>query len=222
MSQARVLVAATVAAGALYLVGFIVLGSPPGASAHPLDVVKWFHDHRHAARVYAWTAAVGTLAFAVMAGLIRSTLPAPSRDVFLLGAGAFIAETAVQAWFWGALALHPGSLRPVTARLVLEVASYWGPILTGATTAMIGSVTVLGIGRRPLIPRWLTAAGVVAFAEQAAETVTVFGRRGFIEPGGDMNVLLGGLLTAAWIGALVVWSATRLARDGATSGREVT
>jgi hypothetical protein len=215
MSQGRVLVAAAIATGVLYLVGFIALGSPPGASERPVRVLSWFHDHRHAVRVYAWTAAFGTLAFAVMAAIIRGVLPAPSRDVFLLGAGAFIAETAVQAWFWGALALHPIVLRPVTARLLFDVAAFWGPLLTGATTAMIGSVTVLGLGARPLIPRWLTALGVVAFLEQAVETITVFGRHGFIVPGGDMNRVLGALLVAVWIGALVAWTAVRLGRGGA-------
>ena len=84
------------------------------------------------------------LAFAVVAGIIRGVLPAPSRDVFLLGAGAFIAETALQAWYWAALALHPATTRPATGRVLLDVASYWGPLLTGATTTMIGAVTVLG------------------------------------------------------------------------------
>jgi hypothetical protein len=97
-------------------------------------------------------AALGTLAFAVAAGIIRGTLPGPFGDVFGLGAAAFIVETAVQASFWAGLALHPGSLQPATARLVLDVASFWGPILTGATTAMTGAVTVLGLRARPLIP----------------------------------------------------------------------
>jgi hypothetical protein len=213
MSQRGVLIAAALAAGALYLVGFIALGSPPGASQHPLRVLSWFRDHRNAARLYAWTATLGTLAFAVMAGIIRNTLPAPSRDVFLLGASAFIVETAVQAWFWAGIALHPLALRPVVARLLLDVASYWGPLLTGATTAMIGAVTVLGVGSRPLIPRWLTLIGAVAFLEQAVETVTVFGRHGFIAPGGPMNVVLGAACTAVWVGALVAWSYMWLGRE---------
>jgi ketosteroid isomerase-like protein len=56
---------------------------------------------------------------------------------------------------------------------------------------MIGAVAVLGLRAHPVIPRWLTALGVVAFAEQAVETITVFGTRGFTAPGADMNVLLG-------------------------------
>jgi hypothetical protein len=215
MTPARVLVAAAIAAGALYLAGAIALGSAPGASANPLVVAGWFRDHRNDARLYAWTATFGTLAFAVTAALIRGALPAPSRDIFLLGAAAFIVETAVQAWFWGGLALHPASLRPSTLRLGLDIASFWGPILTGATMTMIGSVSVLGLKRPSLIPRWLTAIGLLAFAEQAVETLTAFGRHGFVVPGGAMNLVLGASLTALWIGALVAWAARRLSSRSA-------
>ncbi len=215
MSRANALVSAAAGAGALYLLGALALGAPPAASASSREVLEWFHAHGGAARTYAWSATLGTLAFATMAAIIRSTLPALARDVFLLGAAAFIVETAVQAWFWAALALHPFSLRPVEARLLLDVADYWGPLLTGATTTMIGAVTVLGLRRAPLVPRWLTALGVLAFAEQVAETVTVFGRRGFIAPGGAMNTVLGAGLTALWLGGLVVWSYGRITSGGA-------
>jgi len=217
VSLTRTLVAAAIGAGVLYLVGAVALGSPPGATDSPGQVAAWFRDHHDAARLYAWTAALGTFAFAIAAGIIRGALPAPYRDVFLLGAAAFIAETAVQAWLWAALALHPSSLQPATARVGLDIASFWGPILTGATTTMIGAVTALGVRSRPLIPRWLTALGVIAFAEQAVETITVFGTHGLIAPGGDMNVLLGAGLTAIWLAGLVVWTAARLVQQVATA-----
>ena len=125
---------AAIAAGALYLLGAAVLGSPPVATDSPEHVAAWFRDHDGDARLYAWTITLGTLAFAVTAGLIRHTLPSPSGDVFLLGTAAFIVETAIQAWCWAGLALHPGSLQPASARLVLDIAGFWGPVLTGATT----------------------------------------------------------------------------------------
>jgi hypothetical protein len=203
------LVVAAVAAGALYLAGAVALGSPPGVTDAPADVTAWFRDHHGAARFYAWTATFGALGFSVAAGIIRGILPAPSRDVFLLGAAAFVAETSVQAWFWGAAALHPAN-----ARAALDVASFWGPLITGATMTMIGAVTVLGLGARPQIPRWLTVLGAIAFAEQAIETITVFGTHGFIAPGGAMNVVLGAGLTVLWLGGLVAWAAARL-RAGA-------
>jgi hypothetical protein len=215
VTQSRTLITAAVFAGLLYLVGAIALGTPPRVTDSPADVLAWFRDHQDAARVYAWTSAAGTLAFAVAAGLLRNTLPKPHADIFLLGAAAFLAETAIQAWFWGALAFDPGSLDPATARLLFGVASFWGPILTGATTTMIGAVTVLGLRERPLIPRWLAILGAIAFAEQAIETITVFGRSGFIAPGGDMNLLLGAGLTAIWLGGLVVWGARWLSAQPA-------
>src|SRR5947209_16471419 len=122
----------------------------------------------------------------------------------MLGAAAFIAETAIQAWFWAALALHP--LEPGAARLVLDVASLWGPLLTGATTTMIGAVTILGLRAQPVIPTWLTVLGAVAFVEQAVETITVFGTHGFTAPGGAMNLALGAGLTVLWLAGLVVWA----------------
>lgn len=210
MSQRRTLIIAAIAAGALYLAGAIALGSPPEATDSPVRVVAWLTDHHDAARLYAWTASLGSLAFAVLAGVISGTLPRPYRNVFLLGAAAFIVETAVQAWFWGGLALHPSTLEASTARSLLDVASFWGPVLTGATTTMIGAVTVLGLRPHVLIPRWLLLLGLVAFTEQAVETITVFGTHGFLAPGGGMNLLLGAGLTAGWFVGLVVWAAKRL------------
>lgn len=215
MSQARVLIAAAFTAGFLYVVGVIALGSPPDATESPARVVAWFSDHEDSVRIYAWTATFGTFALAVVAGIIRGTLPSPYGDVFLLGAAAFLIETAVQAWCWAALALHANSLDAATARTVLDVAIFWGPILTGATITMIGAVTALGFGARPLVPRWLVLLGVVAFAEQSLETITVFGTHGFIAPGGDMNLILGAGLVLLWLAGLIVWSARRLGHSEA-------
>lgn len=178
--------------------------------------MAWFNDHQDTARIYAWTATFGTLAFAVIIALIRGLLPAPHRDVFLIGGAALIIETAVQAWIWAALALHPATVQPDTGRLALDIAIFWGPILTGATMTMIGAVTVLGFGERPAIPGWLMILGVVTFLEQAIETITVFGTHGFIAPGGAMNVHLGAGLTFIWLIGLVVWAAGRLRDEQAS------
>ena len=52
-------------------------------------------------------------------------------------------------------------------RLAFNVVSFWGPILTGATMAMIGAVTVARPAQAAAIPRWLTVVGAIAFLEQA-------------------------------------------------------
>lgn len=201
------LIGAGATAGILYLVGAVALGSPPEATDSGSEVVSWFSDHQDAARVYAWTSTFGALTFAIIASLIRGLLPDLHGRVFMLGAAAFIVETAIQAWLWAGLALHPDALDPGTARVLLDIASFWGPLLTGATMAMIGAVTALGFGDRPLIPGWLKWLGVVVFLEQAIETITVFGTDGFIAPGGEMNLLLGAGLTLVWLVGLITWAA---------------
>jgi hypothetical protein len=201
------LIAAAVASVALFAAGSASLGSPPTVDDSPRAVVAWFHEHGDAARFYAWTATLGALSFAVAAAIIAGPLPRPYREMFMLGAAGLIVENAVAAWFWAGLALHPRSLEPSSARLVLDLSTLWGPVLNAATTTMIGAVTALGIGRRPMIPRWLTVLGAIAFAEQFLETITVLGTHGFAGPGGGMNLVLGPTLVIAWLVGAVVWAA---------------
>lgn len=206
------LVVAAIAVGCLFALAALEVQSAPSVTAAPGQVVAWAQAHQSAIRISVWASTLLALGLSVVLGIIRGLLPEPNRDVFLLGAAAFVIETAVQGWLWGALALHPTSDGAQTARALLDVASFWGPVLTSATTAMIGAVTALAFRRPSQIPIWLAALGAVAFIEQALETMTVFGTHGFIEPGGAMNLELGGPLTAIWLAALVVWSARRLAR----------
>jgi hypothetical protein len=203
------LLAAAAAVFILYMLGLIALGSPPAATDAGGQVVAWFRSHRDGVRWAVWAATASVLPFAVMFALLRRLLPAPHRDVFLIGAVMFVATYAVQAWFWGGLALHSDQLEPSTARTVLDVAVFWGPVLTGATTTMIAPVTLLALGGRAGLPRWLGILGVVSFTEQAIETVTIFGSAGFTEPGGAMNLLLGAGLTATWMLAFAVWGGIR-------------
>lgn len=218
MTESRVLLAAGAAAGALYLAGAIALGTPPAATDSGSEVVSWLTDNTDGVRVYAWTATFLAVAVAVIASLVRKLLPEVHGRIFMLGATALVIETALQAWFLGGLALHPESLEPATARTVLDVAIFWGPLLTGATMLMIGAVTALGFGGRDLIPGWLKVLGVVVFLQQAIETITVFGTDGFIEPGGDMNVLFGAGMTLVWLVGLILWASRELNSSTRGSG----
>jgi hypothetical protein len=206
MTRSRVLLLAAIGGALLYLAGAIALGSAPGIDDSSAQVAAFLGDHADGVRTYAWTAALGTLAIAIFAGIVAGLLPSPSREIFLIGAAAFVVENAIQAWLWGAMALRPLTTDPATLRTLLDTAIFWGPVLTGATTTMIGAVTVLGLRSQPLIPRWLTALGAVAFIEQAIETITIFGTGGFIAPGGAMNVELGAGLTLIWLIGLTVWA----------------
>jgi hypothetical protein len=185
------------------------LGTPPGAADTGAQVVAWFREHRDGVRWSVWALTVATPVGGVMFALLRRLLPAPHRDVFFIGAITIVVTTAVKAWTWGGLALHADRLEPATARTLLDVAVFWGPVLTGATTAMMAPVTLLALQGRAGLPRWLGVLGAVAFVEQAIETVTIFGSTGFTEPGGAMNLQLGAGLVGAWMLSFAVWGGVR-------------
>ena len=206
--QSRALIAASLAYGVA--VGVAQSAGTLPASAETGDqVVTWFREHTDAMRWSVWGFTVATAAFAVMAALLRRLLPEPHRDVFLIGAVLFAGCSAVFSWFLGGLALHAATMDPANARALLDVAVFYGPVLTCATTTMMAPVTLLALGGRAGLPRWLGALGAVAFVEQAVETVTIFGSTGFTQPGGAMNLQLGAALTFAWILAFGIWGGVR-------------
>ena len=205
----RALVGVAMAVLILYGIGLAALGTPPGAADTGEQVVAWFREHHQGVRWFVWTVTVSVPPLAVMFALLRRLLPAPHRDVFLIAAITLVVTYAVQAWIWGGLALHADRLEPATARTVLDVAAFWGPVLTGATTTMIAPVTLLALRRRAGLPMWLGALGAIAFMEQTVETVTIFGSAGFTEPGGAMNLQLGAGLTVTWMLAFAVWGGFR-------------
>lgn len=188
-------------------VGFVVffaaaavsLGTTPDASDTGTQVAQWFRDNGSHVRWSLWFLTLSLMFFAVFASLVRNRLPRPHRDVFFFGAVALVAETAVQGWVLAGLAWHADALAPATARTVLDIASYWGPVLTSATVLMLAPIALLAFRHEAGLPRWLALVAGVALAEQIIETITIFGRQGFIAPGGPMNLQLGALLTTVAI-----------------------
>jgi hypothetical protein len=173
------------------------------------EVATWFATHGAAARTYVWCLTLLAPVAGTSVALVRHRLPAPYRDVYLVGGITVVAETAVMGWVWGALASHEAVLAPGVARTLLDVASFRGLVLTGSTVTMLAPV-VVAVARGALdLPRWLTVLGVLALAEQVIETITVFGRTGFTAPGGPMNLFLGAVLTLAWFTALGIVLARR-------------
>ena len=188
----------------LYASAAVSLGTTPEASDNGAAVVRWFRNNGGHVRVWLLFTTFALVLLAVYAAIIRRNLPAPHRDVFFFGAVALVSETAVQGWFWGGLSLHANQLQSATARTLLDVAIYWGPLLTGATITMLAPVAVLSFQRRAGLSPWLGIVSVIAIVEQAIETITIFGHRGFTAPGGPMNLFLGaGLVTVALIGLAV-------------------
>ncbi len=205
----RALLAATAAYGILGAVALAAFGTLPAASETGPQLVTWFRENRDSVRWGVWAFTVATPPFALEVALLRRLLPEPHRDMFLVGAVAYMAAIAVWSWTWAGLALHVDQLDPVTTRTVLDVAVFFGPVLTGSTTTMMAPVTWLALGSQAGIPRWLGALGLVAFVEQAIETITIFGSTGFTQPGGAMNMQLGAGLTLAWILAFGIWGGMR-------------
>jgi apolipoprotein N-acyltransferase len=194
--------ASTIGFGLLYLGAGIALGSTPEPNDAGETVAAWFQDHDGNVRAWAWLLTISLPLFATFAALIRSRLPSRHRDVFFFGAITLAAETAVQVWIWAGMAWHASELEPATARTLLDVASFWGPVLTSTTVTMLAPVVLLALRGEAGLPRWLGVIGAVAVAEQLVETITIFGRHGFIAPGGPMNIYLGAGLVAATILAL--------------------
>jgi len=212
-----------------YVVGFAALGSSvPTIESSGQEVIDWFMENPTNARTYAWTAAFASFAVTVFGAQVAALLPRPHRYILFGGVLGWAILGQAQAWFWAGLALHPEGLDPATARTLLNIPAYVGPIINGSTMTMAAAVVPLGFGTSRMIPRWLAWLSVAFFVEQAVETVTVFGQSGFIAPGGTMNVYLGGVIGVAWVIGVMYWGMKRLdaaaaeASAAATSRSDVT
>src|SRR5258706_9563680 len=126
--RSRALIAAAAAGTVVYVAGVLALGTPPGAGDSGDQVVAWFRENRNGVRWFVWASTVNAPLVALMLSLLRRLLPAPHRDVFLIGAVSVVVASAVQSWAWGGLALHADRLDPATARTVLDVALFSGPV----------------------------------------------------------------------------------------------
>ncbi len=213
MNQSRILLLASLAMGLFYIAGFAALGdSFPTIDSSGEEIIDWFSTNGTGARIYAWTSAFLALSLAVFGGLVASLLPRPNGIIFMAGVLGFAITAQVQAWFWAGLTLHPQELAPGSARVIFDIPAFWGPLVNGSTATMAAAVAVLGFGRSPSIPRWLTGLSLLFFLEQAIETVTVFGQSGFLAPGGSMDVYLGGAIGFLWIVGTVRWALGHMAQ----------
>lgn len=205
----RALLGAGIAIVVLNVVAAIAQGTAPHATDTGPQVVAWFREHGDGVRWAVWAITISVPASALMFALQSRLLPAPYREVFLIGAVTVIVATSVMAWTFAGLALHVDHLEPATARTVLDVAIFYGPVLTGATMTMMAPVTLFALRAQAGLPRWLGVLGAVAIVEQAIETITIFGSSGFTEPGGAMNMQLGAALVVGWMVAFAAWGGLR-------------
>ena len=150
----RGLVAATVVYIVLVVADNAALGTVPAASETGPQLVAWLREHHSAVQWSVWAFTVNTPAFAIMLALERRLIPSPYSDVFFIGGIAILIANAVQEWFLAGLALHADQLEPVMARAILDVAVFFGPVLTGATTTMMAPVTLLALRGKAGLPMW--------------------------------------------------------------------
>lgn len=207
MGRRTLLWAAIVGFGIAYVAAGVALGTAPSATDSGASVAAWFRSNASHVRWWLWFVTVSMILFGVVVAFIRARLPEIYRDVFFIGAAAFMAETVVQGWIWAGLAWHAATLEPATARTLLDIASYWGPVLTSSTVLMLAPVTVLALRRDAGLPLWLGVVTGIALVEQLIETITIFGNRGFTAPGGPMNLLLGAGLTLVALGSTAIVTA---------------
>ncbi len=211
MKAAHLLVINILITAALYVGSFVALGeSLPTINSSGVDIVEWFTSNGVRARTYTWTAALFSMGLAIFGGQVAAVMPKPNSYIFLAGVLGFAITAQVQAWFWAGLAFDPQALNPAAARTVFVMAAFWGPLVNGSTTAMAIAFVALGFRASPIIPNWLTWLSILFFLEQAIETITVFGKTGFIAPGGTMNVYLGGAIGFLWVGGVVYWAGQQM------------
>lgn len=197
----------------LLAVGHVVVGArPPDANASGDQVVAYFRDDGAAIRASAWLTIIALLPFGVLVAWFRRQVRGGARDVLLLGGAAYIIMQTVWQVLSVAPALHPDQLDPRTARTLLDVTAYVGPMLTAGVLLFAAPIAWASLRRESNVPSWFRWLTVLLVAEQAVETTTILGTSGFTAPGGPLNFPLGAVLFVLWVIACgVVFPA-----DGAT------
>ena len=190
---------AAVAFVLLLVVRALIVGAPPDVNATGAQVVAYYRDHAAAIRVSVWLATLAVLPFVALVAWLLRQVRGIGRDVLLLGAAAYAIEGTVWQWVSAGLALHPDQLDPHTARTLLDVTAYVGPMWTAPVILLAAPLGWAAIRHDNDAPAWFLWLTVVLVVEQAVETITILGTSGFIAPDGPMNFPLGAGLFLLWV-----------------------
>ncbi|HUP99581.1 MAG TPA: hypothetical protein VM093_03895 [Aeromicrobium sp.] len=201
MNSSKVPLLAGVAIVALFGIGTAFLGTPVQVDDTPAQTVAWLRRHQDDVPVAVACFTLTIVPFFILVAWVRRALPDAYGYAFLGAAGAFAAQFLVSTWFLSGTALHADTIDPGTARSLLDVGAYFGPVLTTTDVVMAGAVAFAAL-REGVLPRWLGWLSAVFAAEQVAEMATIYGHSGFAAPGGDWNNLLGAGLLSVWVIAL--------------------
>jgi len=180
------------------------LPKAPDVNASGEALVRYYRDHADSLRTATWLLTWALVPFVILMAHVRSFLSGVSRDVMLISVAMFVTTGTVWTWFNVGLALHAATLDPHVTRTLVDISVYFGPILTVADVLLAGSIGLAAWRGDGGLPRWLAYFSTAFALEQAIETITIFGKSGFIAPGGDMNFQLGAGLLFVWLIALGV------------------
>ena len=191
---------AAVAFAVLLIVGHLVVGArPPDVNATGDQAAAYFRGDGAAIRASAWLTIIALLPFGVLVAWFRRQVRGAARDVLLLGGAAYIMAQTVWQVLSVAPALHPDQLDPRTARTLLDVTAYVGPMLTAGVLLFAAPIAWAWLRHDNTAPSWFGWLTVLLVVEQAVETVTILGTSGFTAPGGPMNFPLGAGLFVVWV-----------------------
>jgi len=188
-------------------IGFVVLfaiatfapGTPPKPNDTGQAIMAWVTEHQSGIRWAGWCSLMAGILFLVFALLMREVLGGFAGNAFLVGSIGVSILTTAYSWFNLGLARRPASVDPATARTLYDVAGFWGPLLITFTTLTLGALAWAG-WKGGQLPKWVGIVASITLAEQLIESITIFGSKGFIAPGGAMNSLLGaGLSVITWL-----------------------
>jgi hypothetical protein len=198
MNRSKVPLLSAVAVLVLFVAGTAALGTPLQVDDSPAKTVAWLQLHRADVPVAVTCFTLSAIPFLVLAAWVRRALPDVYGYAFLAGAAAFIGQFVVSSWFLSGAALHADTIEPQTARSLLDVGAYFGPVLSATDVVMAGAVALAAL-REGVFSRWLGWLSAVFAVEQLAEMSTIYGTSGFAAPGGAWNSELGAGLFMIWM-----------------------
>jgi hypothetical protein len=188
-------------------IGFVVLfaiatfapSTPPKPNDTGQAIMAWVTEHQSGIRWAGWCSLMAGILFLMFALLMREVLGGFAGNAFLVGSIGVSILTTAYSWFNLGLARRPAAVDPATARTLDDVAGFWGPLLITFTTLTLGALAWAG-WKGGQLPKWVGIVAAITLAEQLIESITIFGSKGFIAPGGAMNSLLGaGLSVITWL-----------------------
>lgn len=201
---------AAIAFVVLFAVASALVPDPPRVEDSGASAVSWLRDHQDDVPIAVQLFSLAVIPFFVVVAAVRNVLPAAYGYAFLAASGAFVAQAIIALWVPAGLALHADTVDPATARSLLDVAAYFGPMLTTTDVVLAGAVALAAFREGAFSPivAWIS---VVFGLEQLVETFTAYGDSGFAAPGGDWNVVLGAGLFAIWTIAIGAGASRRSA-----------